>query len=153
MKKVIIIVLAAVILMAGALAGLHFAGIIHLSSGADSTHQSGVEVINDAPAMDHGIATVEVPMLGLLVPINHSKRQNLLLLDLYLSTAEGNDKALQQQFPRIKNQILKEFSTKPSEYFRSETFFIKLQEDINALFKKEKGWKVQEALVTKAVYQ
>ncbi len=152
MKKIIIIVLATVVLLAGVVAGLHFGGIINLT-GEAAEQGAGVEVITDAPMIDTNAAAVEVPLLGLLIPVNHSKRQNLLLLDLYLATSEDNQAALQQQFPRIKNKILKEFSTKPVEYFRSEGFFIHLQEDINTLFTKEKGWRVREALVTKAVYQ
>ncbi len=154
--KIVIAVLATVLLTVGGIIGLSFAGIDigSLLGGSSSESQANVQVIKDAPQnLDQTAPTVEVPVHGLLIPINYSKRQSLLLLDLYLYTPEGNEEALNAHIPKIKNQILKVFSLKPAEYYRDEMFILNLQDDLDYLFKKEKKWRVQEVLVTKAVYQ
>ncbi len=150
--KIVIAVLATVLLTVGAFIGLSFAGINigSLFGHSETAPQAQIEVIKDI-AQD--VKTVEVPMHGLLIPINYSKRQSLLLLDLYLYTPVGNEEVLTNHIPKIKNQILKVFSLKPSEYYRDEMFILNLQDDLDYLFKKEKKWRVKEVLVTKAVYQ
>ncbi len=153
--KIVIAVLASVLLTVGAIIGLSFAGInIGNILGGNNTDQPKIEVMKDAQKMvELSTPTAEVPMHGLLIPINFSKRQSLLLLDLYLYTPEGNEEELKLHIPKIKNQILKVFSLKPAEYYRDEMFILNLQDDLDYMFKKEKQWNVKEVLVTKAVYQ
>ena len=153
--KIVIAVLASVLLTVGAIIGLSFAGInVGGMFSGDSSEQQKVEIIKDAPQnFDLNTPTVEVPVHGMLIPITFSKRQSLLLLDLYLYTPESNETELKTHIPKIKNQILKVFSLKPAEYFRDEMFILNLQDDLDYMFKKEKQWRVKEVLVTKAVYQ
>ncbi len=154
--KIVIAVLASVLITVGAIIGLSFAGINigGMLGGADTAAKTSVEVIKDAPQnTDLKAPTVEVPILGMLIPINYTKRQSLLLLDLYLYTPEGNAEDLKHHIPKIKNQILKIFSLKPGEYYRDDMFILNLQDDLDYMFKKEKQWRVKEVLVTKAVYQ
>ncbi len=154
--KIVIAVLASVLLTVGAIIGLSAAGINigNVFGGSDSSSQSNIQVLQDAPKNNDLVSpTVEVPLHGMLIPINYTKRQSLLLLDLYLYTPEGNEDELKGHIPKIKNQILKVFSLKPAEYYRDDMFILNLQDDLDYLFKKEKQWQVQEVLVTKAVYQ
>ncbi|WP_165311095.1 flagellar basal body-associated FliL family protein [Vibrio ziniensis] len=154
--KIVIAVLASVLLTVGAIVGLSVTGIINLSGmfWGESITNSGVEVIKGASkSAELNVPTVEVPMHGMLIPINFSKRQSLLLLDVYLYTPVENEKSLTNDIPKIKNQILKVFSLKPAEYYRDEMFILNLQDDLDYMFKKEKQWQVKEVLVTKAVYQ
>jgi|GEM_PF-4916438 len=154
--KIVIAVLATVLLTVGAIIGLNFAGINigGMFGGSDSASQANVQVINESSKnLNSSAKTVEVPLHGLLIPINYTKRQSLLLLDLYLYTPVSNEQELIDHIPKIKNQILKVFSLKPAEYYRDEMFILNLQDDLDYLFNKEKKWRVKEVLVTKAVYQ
>lgn len=154
--KIVIAVLATVLLTVGAIIGLNFAGINigGMFGGSDSASQANVQVINESSKnLNSSAQTVDVPLHGLLIPINYTKRQSLLLLDLYLYTPVSNEQELIDHIPKIKNQILKVFSLKPAEYYRDEMFILNLQDDLDYLFNKEKKWRVKEVLVTKAVYQ
>ncbi|MCG6215845.1 flagellar biosynthesis sigma factor [Vibrio furnissii] len=155
MKKTAITVFASVTATLAILFGLRYAGVdvVGLLS-VEKPHSIEQVMLTQAQRISTLSGTnVQVPMQGLIIPVNTGRRQSLLMLDFYLYTAEENEKMLRKETPKIKNLNLKTFSVKPIEYYRDEAFVWNIQEDLRDLFKDERQWRVNEVLITKAVYQ
>lgn len=155
MIKTVITVLSSVVITLAALFCLRFVGVdvanllgIEKNSHVEQTIASDISYVSNLAEIN-----AQIPVEGLIIPINTPRRQSLLMLDFYLFTPEDNEKKVIEDIPKIKNRLLKTFSVKPVEYYRDEAFILNLQEDLRYFFQKENRWGVNEVLVTKAVYQ
>ncbi len=153
MNKLLITIVGTVIVTLGGVIGLNMAGIqLPLLTAQSTPALPSAEVVSPNP-IDLRAPTVEVAVNNILVPINYSKRQSLLLLDISLFTPELNQQALERDIPRIKNQILRTLSVMPQEYYRDRNLVMNVQQDLSHVLQQEVSWNVREVLVTKAVYQ
>ncbi|GAL13374.1 hypothetical protein JCM19233_4376 [Vibrio astriarenae] len=95
----------------------------------------------------------EYAINNVLVPINLGRRQSLLMLDISLFTPQKNIAFLKQQESRIKNRIIKKFSTKEASYFHDSEFIYLIQDDLRDDLLMLPSLQVGEVLITKAVFQ
>ncbi len=153
MNKLLITIVGTVLVTLGGIIGLNLAGVsLPLLTAHNAPSLPNTDDVSPTLS-DLRAPTVEVAVNNILVPINYSKRQSLLLLDISLFTPEANQAALEREIPRIKNQILRTLSVMPQEYYRDRGLVMNVQQDLTQALQQETSWNVREVLVTKAVYQ
>lgn len=104
--------------------------------------------INEVKVPQH-----ETVLSGVLIPVNDERVQKLLLVDLAVYSRDTDAIEVEQSKNRIKNMLLQTFSTKQKSYFYKTDFVANLQTDITQAIQGMPDSKVNEVLVTKAIFQ
>ncbi len=144
--KLVISIIATIAVTIGALFGLNMAGINLFAETASASQTS-------EPNIEENGIIEEVAFRDVLVPINSSHRQRLLLLNFSVFMDENTKSNVDRDKTKIINRVLSEFSVKPDQYFKDKFFIQNLQSDLEAILAINRSWKIKEILVTKAVYQ
>ena len=130
-----------------------FSGFIHFgkTDGIEQKSQTA-EPIPKVPVVPN-IYTTEVLVPGILVSINRESRQSLLLLDLAIVVHDANEDTINKQRSKVVNSVLKLLNQKEEAYFYNDDFINITQQELKQGLASVLGIKIEDVLITKAVYQ
>lgn len=127
-----------------------FGGLINFGAAEDRPQQSAE--VKDTPIVPE-IMTTEVLVPGVLVSINHERRQSLLLLDMAIVVHEAHADIIDKQRSKVVNSVLRLLSKKEEDYFYNDKFIKVAQQDLIKELTTVLDVKIEDVLITKAVYQ
>ncbi len=155
MNKTILAVAATLAVVVGGGAAAYFGGLIsfgNATTAAPAVPAEAAPVVPETPAVP-AIYTTEVTVPGILVSINRDRRQSLLLMDIAIVVHEAHDETVTKQRSKVVNSVLRLLNQKEDEYFYTNKFMETAQKEIKLELANVLGIKIEDVLITKAVYQ
>ncbi len=143
----------AVVIGGGVVASLN--GLISFGPNTHSASAETSQAVTAAPAAPivPEIYTTEIVVPGILVSINRDRRQSLLLMDIAIVVHEANGETVTKQRSKVVNSVLRLLNHKEDEYFYKNNFMDVAQKEIKLELTNVLGIKIEDVLITKAVYQ